>query len=951
MKFVKKFSVFVTLFILFNFSSIFAQESKLIKLKAIADTYICSYPNGQRSLTVKNSEQGANAGASKRLKLKKNENNILLKFDFSKIPADQAISKGTLSLQILDKKEFRHVGVGTLHVAWVEGKGTWDDDGKPDTSHKGACFFGPSGVKSQWIKGQASDFTDVFAGQAGSRYKTLLAKIDDKGLLTLDIPTDILELCRVNGQTLVLSDDTGIFSGDLDNAFVLSRESDKNQPELLIETIKQADKTKPAFTSELKLKEGPFPGSIIIELPGAGDDEKEGLALYYQVLVNDKVLDWHLVPNPFRKFRSILLQNYLPDQKLNIEVKAFDEAGNDTKISGIIKATGKTVIKLNKAMPLPKVTLEPVQGNDQYTLKLVNGSTLFNPVDGKIFPHQTRKTPGAPLRLFNAVKGEIIGLQAILQLTKASAINDIQIKCSDLKNGGSSISKKQIELFREHYVLKDKQWIPDVLPSIDEKTLLSLPSQTEIEGQKSLGVFIDIIIPKDTKPGLYKGTIEANSKTGKVVYPYSVWVRDVNMPDKLSFIVEMNAYGHSSNKEVFHETYRMLHKHRLSYNVLGYSQTRPIGFTTPKLNNAKDSSIKGKEVKIVDWKNYDNFYGPIFSGEIAKDLPRKNQPASHWYLPFHESWPIHLKENHPSLWKNRVASKKDPEGYLKWRNNLAQNDLFVKDHFTKDWRDASISVATQFKDHFKKNGWTKTSMQVFCNNKYYFATGSASLWTMDEPMYARDYKALNFVYAFFRKHLEGVDLNLINRGDISRPQYVCSRMDESLDYLVVSSALRLYANLVSEWRILYGKELWWYGGGTSTEGDPLHYIALFLDRWKLGCEGGMPQYTTFAGSNDWSKPGRLRVVRFDPMTKMPVGSFRMKAYRRGQQDIELLNLLQKTKGWNIWQFRNFIDTQYSTKSTTKSLNPDDPGTSVFEDLLITKYNDLRERVIATLLNK
>src|SRR5688572_16517476 len=69
-------------------------------LACVADTYIAAYPIGTRSATMKGSEQGANAGTSKRLKLKKYEAQPILKFDFSKVPAGSTITGAAVEIQI-----------------------------------------------------------------------------------------------------------------------------------------------------------------------------------------------------------------------------------------------------------------------------------------------------------------------------------------------------------------------------------------------------------------------------------------------------------------------------------------------------------------------------------------------------------------------------------------------------------------------------------------------------------------------------------------------------------------------------------------------------------------------------------------------------------------------------------------------------------------------------------
>ncbi|NRA38344.1 MAG: hypothetical protein HRU15_09405, partial [Planctomycetes bacterium] len=288
--------------------------------------------------------------------------------------------------------------------------------------------------------------------------------------------------------------------------------------------------------------------------------------------------------------------------------------------------------------------------------------------------------------------------------------------------------------------------------------------------------------------------------------------------------------------------------------------------------------------------------------------------------------------------------------FEKWQQNLALNDLLFKDHLSADWHTANKNIAEEFKKHFAENSWNSTRMQVFNNHKNYFPTGSRSLWVMDEPQIGRDFEALGGMYEIQNAYLSGGAINTSVRADISRPQKMGNFMDKGMDEMVVSSLLDLYKTYARDFITANDTKLWWYGGGAGADSDPASNIALFTAKWSLGCIGGMPVYTTFAGSNDWTTTNSLRVVRFDEKTNMPVASFRMKAYRRAQQDMELLSLLEQKKGFNRWHIANLLKNEVNLTMTTISTRPDDPGYSTFSDLDNHNFDQLREKVVATLLS-
>lgn len=918
-------------------------------LPCVADTSIAAYPIGLTSLKVENSEQGTNAGKSNKLKIKKFENRPVLRFDFSQVPAGATIAEAAIEIQMAGDQPLNHVGVYSLHVDWNEGRGNTSDGEKEEASKDGACFIGPKGVQSRWLDYPTGDFNKASGGSGGNATCVVRAESLGEQRWRIAVNPYVVEAAMQDGQTLILCDETGIFNNKLSNAFLFSREVKGKEPVLNVKWQEGRDQKPPQFDGKIAARPGPMAGTIVLDLPHAGDDATEGDALGYRVVVNGRTLPVAMTPRPQRNLRGMLLRDLKPGASATIEVTAYDEAGNTARQS--LKTTAQDAFKgqLAKAAPQPDVPLPAAQTNDAFTATLVDGLTLFEPTTGGLAPQQMRQYVKEgkieSQNVWPAVRGEFLAMQCLVRPTgKDGTLRNIRVRGTDLKGPGGAIPASNFTFFREHYVKMKSAWIADVLPEITQTQSVSIPSQAEIPNQKLLGIYVDLLVPKQTKPGTYTGLITIDSDAGSARCPLAVVVQDVTLPDDLTFVVEMNAYGHSDNLKVFHETYRLCHAHRLSYNVLGYNHTGSSSFTIPKVK------IDGDSAKITDWSAWDTFYGPLLSGEIAKDLPRAGVPATHWYLPFHDGWPAALSDCVPELYKGRVAPKKSKDAFQEWCNKLAMNDPLVPAHFCDRWRTIGKAVAEQFAEHFRQKGWTRTQMQVFNNHKYYFAAGSVSLWTMDEPQYGRDFRALNWQYKFFNDALGHSGMNHVTRGDISRPELMGDRYDDALELLVVSSAVSRHPVMVENLLATVKKaKLWWYGGGRGADADPAMYIPLFLSRWELGCDGGMPEYTSLAGTNDWSKADPLRVVRYDPKSGMPVASLRMKAYRQAQQDMELLNLLASREGFNRWHLRDLLETQYPIRMVTISSGPDDPGYSTFEDLNIARYEDLRQRVVATLL--
>lgn len=930
------------------------------KLACVADVSIASFSKGG-SVTAKDNEQGSNSGKSERLKIKKYENQPLLKFDFSSVPNGATITEAWFEIVMLENKPLNQVGVCTMHVDWNEGDGLWNDDGVPDLKHEGACFVGPKGIKSVWSKKPEGDFNHVVAGLGGNA--TCFSKAVSLGDGKWKIPVDayVVMAARQHGQSFVLTDETGIFDGPLGNGFLCSRHVAGKEPVLIVNWQNGRDQKAPSFKETTEIVPGPYAGSVVIQLAAAGDDGAEGNALGYQLFVDGVELSRVDIPRPSRKLRGILIRDLPPGKEIEFKIIAFDEANNT--VEQIVKSKTREVFTSKLIEPLymaPMMAEAPVT-NKTFTVRLIDGETLLDPLSDKITPKQLRVAAKdgvlAEKVNLNAIRGEILGaqLQIILQ-DGNSELKDIKVEVSDLKTEGGIIPQSQIEFFREHFVKVKEDWIADILPIVKKDEKLSIPSQNNLSNQKSLIVYVDLIVPSDAKTGIYQGVFKVSSGELVATKPFTLIVRNLVMPDSLSFTVEMNAYGHNDDKKIFHETYRLCHKHRLSYNPLGYGHTRATSLCTPKLNQTENP----EELKIVDWSLYDEFYGPILSGAIAADLPRKNIPATHFYLPFHDSWPYSLQKCVPQLFEGRVAlgakpDKDKKEKYMQWVNHLAANDLLVGQHLDKNWQTALQVVAKQFREHFKEKGWALPKMQIFNNHKYYFANGSQSLWTMDEPQYGRDFRALNYMKHLQDKALSGDGINTQIRIDVSRPEHMGDKLDDTRvrngieGLYVVSSAINSEKYLIAEMLATSHATLWWYGGGSGAESDPCSVPALFLSRWGAGASGGMPVYMVEGGSNKWTDTDSLRVIRYYEDTKLPLASFRMKAYRRGQQDIELLNMLSNSKGFNKQWVDKLLESEISLKQITISTNPDDPGYTTFEGLDSSVFDKIREKVIATIL--
>ena len=139
-----------------------------------------------------------------------------------------------------------------------------------------------------------------------------------------------------------------------------------------------------------------------------------------------------------------------------------------------------------------------------------------------------------------------------------------------------------------------------------------MPAQDNtIQGQTIQTIFVEITVPKKVSAGTYKGSIGLSSQDGiKGTIPVQLTVYNVTIPDTLSFVIELNAYGQRS-KDNFYAIHRLAHRFRLGYNALGYSHSG--NWSLPFIPAIQG---KGKDAKVKDWSAWDEWMGPLLDGSL-----------------------------------------------------------------------------------------------------------------------------------------------------------------------------------------------------------------------------------------------------------------------------------------------------------------------------------------------
>ena len=495
---------------------------------------------------------------------------------------------------------------------------------------------------------------------------------------------------------------------------------------------------------------------------------------------------------------------------------------------------------------------------------------------------------------------------------------------------------KHVTAHRVWHVPKDHSPHPEVLVPLKAGQPFRIPwQQNKVAGQANQPVFIDVYVPKTAVPGPFATTLSV-SQNGKPVTSIQLKLRVARaaLPDTFHIAGDMNTYGSPARAMGVRETdpaafmamerkyYRLAHQHRMTLNVLPYSQSGRVHWhSAPKLAG------RGADMKIVDWKQWDDRYGPLLAGQAFSKAtgyvgPGKGKPIRHIYLPFHENWPAKLAD-HFRPW----PPPKDYNAFLKWQADLPP----IEKCLSKDYAAAWQTVLKQFQQHLTERKWTQTRYHVYLNNKYYFRRSGGrgiSLWLLDEPMHADDFLALAYYgrltrAAMVRKALRDPNTPIIRvrpgtqvgggqaiidyRIDISRPMHQRNWLDGVVDLNVCADQLYPQRRLIAYRKRVLRERYWNYRMPPSFGKTNVPWAVWPVRSFCWGATGTLP-WQTIASDGDLYKADATALMY--PGRKFgltgPVPSLRMKAWRDGLQLAELLRMLKEKTGWNDLQLRAFV---------------------------------------------
>lgn len=838
-------------------------EGEPIRVPVARDTWVSAVGD----------EADANLGGAPRLKLKSIQEMTLLDIDPAPLRG-RVVLGAALHLRRAAEPRLWRVTVGSLSSPWVEG-----------TSATYAPQAGSSTFRHAlhpdvpWSH-PGSDLTGVVLGLGGSTWRMADALPPDAdGWQRVAVEPEVVA-SRVAGlsEGFLVFDDTGSewtrdgerFTLHLfPNRFVYSRESGADQAPYFTVFLGPEDRDPPAAPGEVRVepRTADLPaGEAIVSWTTPADHGPAG-TLGFVAEVAGRPVPRYLVPRAGAPGERVTMHlrdlELTPGAEARLALRAVDAAGNaGPAASTTFRVSGRVPGPLPDAGPSPFTGAAPLPRLGAAEVAIVDELDKVHPVTGAMVPPQPDGYLAAnhlwdarsrTLRL-HAARNEFVAFQVLLR----GGAHDAR---PALAFDGPDTAKLRAEFGRYRAVRSRSGPLPDPIVPLDAPP-------DAAPGRTLSALHGELYVPHDAAPGEHRGTLTLASggRTLAVAVRLTVW--DFTLPDHLSFLPEMNCYDLPADERAY---YRLAHRHRTVLNRVPYYQDGRVA----------EGLAPGWDGRRLDWSAWDRRFGPLLDGSAFDDLPRRGVPIECFYLPMHENWPTPIEGRY-------------------------NGDYWADRAFPPAYRAAMVEVSRQMADHFNERSWDRTLFQFFLNGKNDFkARGwsrGSSPWLLDEPANFQDYWALRYFGSAFH---EGVNLapgpaKMVFRADISRPQWQRDALDGLLDYNVVGGAVRTYRRMVMDRKRAHGEVVVEYGSTNAVEDSNLQPVGWSIDSWALGTDGVLP-WQTVGTARSWSEADALAL--FYPGRREgepPAPSVRLKAYRRGQQDVEYLTLLGLVSGEPRW---------------------------------------------------
>ena len=372
-----------------------------------------------------------------------------------------------------------------------------------------------------------------------------------------------------------------------------------------------------------------------------------------------------------------------------------------------------------------------------------------------------------------AWKGDVLNSKIITCTRKA--VNNAQITATDFVSGDAVISSDNVEI----------KWLKEIKANIgrgnSSAPVKSFPDiiykggSLDIEANKVQQAWININVPKDAKPGVYKGTVTvtADELETPYVFNYEFEVLDLVQPETSEVGTEIQVWQHPFS---------------VANHYLGLGSTPSGGisnelaedfyFTEEHFNLMRASmeeyrDLGGRDVvaNIVEeaW-NHQSYYNDLSMVKWTKNADGTFEFDYTWY----DAW-INFQIECGVLDPENGIGQIKCYSIVPWNNQIAYYDeatqQTVKRSYTPgsaDWKEIWEIFLTDFMKHSKEKGWfeiTYISMDERGLDQLEPAVEMIESITDEEGNHFKISSALNYAAPQYYDFTDRIDDISINQGN------------------------------------------------------------------------------------------------------------------------------------------------------------------------------------------